>query len=183
MLENGEHYHYVLIKDFNKLLGSGGERPKQWCPYCCHGFDTRYLKPGQMDEHMKTCFTYGGCKVNMPEIGKNTIEFTQYYNQQVAPYIIYADFEALMNKKSEEKTIHEISGFSLVVVSQYEKPQFFSHRGADAGKVFIEKIKELSDVLYMNIKKADAKLIFTAEDKEKFEKNIGLIWEKMHSRC
>ena len=69
----------------------------------------------------------------MPEIGKNTIYFKQYYNQQVAPYIIYADFEALMNKKSEEKTIHEISGFSLVVVLQYENPQFFSHRGADAG--------------------------------------------------
>ena len=62
-----------------------------------------------MDDHMETCFTYGGCKVNMPVIGKNTIEFTQYYNQQVAPYINYADFEAIMNKISEEKTIHEIS--------------------------------------------------------------------------
>ena len=171
MLENGEHYHYVLIKNLNKLLGKQGD-PRLFCPYCCHGFATnKGYNQEKLEQHMETCFTYGGCKVEMPEIGKDTIYFKQYYNQQIAPYIIYADFEALMNKKSEEKTIHEISGFSLVVVSQYEKPQFFSHRGADAGKVFIEKIKELSDVLYMNIKSADAKMIFTAEDKEKFEKS------------
>ena len=57
----------------------------------------------------------------MPEMGKNTIKFTQYYKQQVAPYIIYVDFEALMNEISGGKTIHEISGFSLVVVSPYEE--------------------------------------------------------------
>ena len=69
-------------------------------------------------------------KVNIPEMGKNTIEFTQKYNQQVEPYIIYAYFEALMNKISEEKTIHGISGFWLVVVSPYEESQcFFSQRG------------------------------------------------------
>ena len=70
-----------------------------------------------MVEHMETCFTYGGCKVNMPEMGKNTIEFTQYFKNQVAHFIIYADFEALMKKISENKTIHDISGFSLFVVS------------------------------------------------------------------
>ena len=86
-------------------------------------------------------FSYGECKVNMPEMGMNTIEFTQYYKQQVAPYIIYADFEALMNKKSEEKTIHEISGFSLVVVSPYEESQIYCHRGADAGEVFKKNFK------------------------------------------
>ena len=52
-----------------------------------------------MKEHMETCFTYGGCKLIMPEKGENTIEFTEYNKQMVKPYIIYADFEALMNKK------------------------------------------------------------------------------------
>ena len=108
---------------------------------------------------METCFTYGGRKVIMPEKGENTIEFTQYHKQMVAPYIIYADFEALTNKKSEEKQIHEISGFSLVVVSPYEKPRFYSHRSDNAGHRFIEQIQELSDELYKNIKNADADMI------------------------
>ena len=88
-----------------------------------------------MEAHMETRFTYVGCKVNMPEMGENTIEFTQYFKQQVAPYIIYADFEAIMNKISGKKTIHKISGFSLVVVSPYEKePKIEYYRGADAGE-------------------------------------------------
>ena len=54
---------------------------------------------------METCFTYGGRRVIMTEKGEDTIEFIQYNKQMVAPYIIYEDFEALMNKKSEEKQI------------------------------------------------------------------------------
>ena len=42
MLENDNGYHYVLIKDLNKLLGSHGH-PKEFCPYCCWGFDKRCL--------------------------------------------------------------------------------------------------------------------------------------------
>ena len=116
MLENGEKYHYVLISDFNRLLGSGKHMPKEFCPYCCHGFDKRYLKPGKMEEHMENCFTYGGCKVRMPEDGKNIIQFTQYNKQLMAPYTIYS-----IIKKEEEKQIHEISGFNISVVSPYEK--------------------------------------------------------------
>ena len=97
MLENDDGFHYTLITNLNALLRYNS-RAKEFFPYCCHGFDKRSLKPGQMKAHMETCFTYGGCKVKMPEMGKNTIEFTQYYKQQVAPYIIYAYFEALMNK-------------------------------------------------------------------------------------
>ena len=43
--------------------------------------------------------------------------------------------------------IHDISGFSLVVVSPYAEPQIYSHRGQDAGELFIEKNQELSDDL------------------------------------
>merc|ERR1711954_459161 len=39
-----------------------------------------------MEEHMKECFTYGGTKVNIPEKGGNTFEFTQYYKQQTVPF-------------------------------------------------------------------------------------------------
>ena len=45
MLENGEHYHYVLIKTLNRLLRLG-KHAKEFCPYCCYGFDMHYLKRG-----------------------------------------------------------------------------------------------------------------------------------------
>ena len=92
-----------------------------------------------MEEHMAECFTNGGTKVIMPEIGKNIIEFTNYSQQQESPYCIYADFESVMKKESEKKTIHDISGYSLCVKSPYEKDQSYSYRGADAGEVFMKK--------------------------------------------
>ena len=88
---------------------------------------------------MAKCFTNGGTKVKMPDIGSKTIVFGQYYQQRVAPYCIYADFESVLEKDSEKKTIYEISGFSLCVVSPYEETQIDSYRGADAGEAFYEK--------------------------------------------
>ena len=67
---------------------------------------------------MAECFTNGGTKVEMPDVGGNTIEYTKYYQQQVAPYCIYADFESVLKKDSEKKTMHEISRYALCVKSQ-----------------------------------------------------------------
>ena len=120
-----------------------------------------------MEEHMEACFTYGGCKVRMPEEGKNIIEFTQINKQIMAPYTIYSDCEAII-KKEEEKQTHEIFGFNISVVSPYEKTQSISYRGDKAGKVLMEKMEELSEDLYRKIKNADAKKVYTAEDMENF---------------
>ena len=64
----------------------------------------------------------------MPEKGKNTIQFQNCHKKMKVPYVIYADFEALVRKihvcerrpaaKSyKEKTEwHEACGYSYVVV-------------------------------------------------------------------
>ena len=110
MLENGEAYHYVLIKILNGLFRScaDGNNTKEFCPYCCHGFDKGYTDDEKMEEHMGECFTNKGAKVKMTKVGENEIEFNQYYEQQVAPYCIYADFESVLKKESENKTLYEI---------------------------------------------------------------------------
>ena len=80
----------------NKLLSTkegNYMHPKEFCPYWCHGFDKRYTNDGKMETHIAKCFTDGGTKVKRPDIGDNTIVFDQYYQQQVAPYCIYANFE------------------------------------------------------------------------------------------
>ena len=59
MLENDNGYHHVLIKVLNRLLGKSKNvsNPKELCPYCCWGFDKRYLKEGQIEKHMNVlCF-------------------------------------------------------------------------------------------------------------------------------
>ena len=84
MLNNGVGYHYVLIRDLNRLLGKGsGGDSKIFCPYCCWGFVKKYLKPGQMAERMDRCFKFKGTKIDVPQKGKNIIEFTKL------PHIVY----------------------------------------------------------------------------------------------
>ena len=111
ILENGVAYHYVLMKNLNRLLRScaDGNNTKEICPYCCHGFDKQTTNDEKMEEHMAECFTNGGTKVKMPDVGDNTIVFDQYYQQQVAPYCIYADFESVLKRNQKRKQQAQLS--------------------------------------------------------------------------
>ena len=86
----------------------------------------------------------------------------------MAPYTIYYDCEAII-KTIDEKDIHEISGFNISVVSPYEQTQSISHRRDKAGEVFMSKVEKLSGQLYTKIKNANAEMVYTDKDKEKFE--------------
>ena len=53
-----EGYHYALIKNFDRLLGSRYAHQREFCPYCCYGFVAENYTPEKMEEHMDTCFKY-----------------------------------------------------------------------------------------------------------------------------
>ena len=63
MIEDNGKYHYTLITDLNKLLGKGNDHPKEFCPFCLHGFVKRYQNPGKMKNHMEEFFKKKGVKV------------------------------------------------------------------------------------------------------------------------
>ena len=77
MLTQDGKYHYVLITDLNKLLGHNGD-PRFFCPFCCHGFVTKYGYNWQkLEKHMDECFKYKGCRVRLPEAKDSILEFKQ----------------------------------------------------------------------------------------------------------
>ena len=53
MLQQDEKYHYVLITNLDKLLGSRDGHQKKFCPFCCYGFDARCVKDGKLEQHME----------------------------------------------------------------------------------------------------------------------------------
>jgi len=76
LLSDGEKSHYTYIKNFNAMCRKPKEtHTKVFCPYCMHGFVKKYTNDIKMKNHMDDCFTYGAQKTNMPEEGKNIIEF------------------------------------------------------------------------------------------------------------
>ena len=90
---------------------------------------------------MDDCFTYGAQKTNMPEEGKNIIEFKDIAKQQKLPFCIYADTECLLtkvedvkNNNSRKLNKHEISGYGYTVVSPYYPSVYKKYRGKDAGE-------------------------------------------------
>ena len=105
----------------------------------------------------------------MPEVGKNIFKFKEYNKQLIAPYFLYADFEAILKVETESITSHEISRYSLCIVSPYEETHSESYRGEDAGEVFLKRVQGLSSELFNKIKRADAPMVYTDDDKKNFQ--------------
>ena len=51
-----------------------------------------------MDKHEKNCITVNGKQaINMPNKGEK-VQFENYHKQLEVPFVIYADFEAIVEK-------------------------------------------------------------------------------------
>ena len=65
---------------------------------------------------MEICFTYGGVKVEMPKEDNKTLKFTQISKQLKHSHCMFAD---IIRKVDDKKSIHEMSGYNLKIVSPY----------------------------------------------------------------
>ena len=119
----------------------------------------------------------------MPEEGKNTLSFQNHHKQMKVPYVIYADFEALVRKipgcelgpESKQKSYtektewHETCRYSYMVVrSDGDVSWSKVYRGENAVGTF------LSDILQEEVKireslDAPKPIVMTTEDREKFK--------------
>ena len=86
----------------------------------------------------------------------------------LAPYTIYCDCEAII-KNIDDKDIHQISGFNISVVSEYEETQSITYIGDKAGEVFWSKMEKFQVQLYKKILNANAKMVYSDEDKKNFK--------------
>lgn len=153
--------HYCYIKDFNKLMGSSGEKYLV-CPYCCEFTSNGTGAKNAMDKHMSYCIT--GQKVEMPN--DDEIKFKHYNHINECPVRIYADFETYNDKsmkhnskngKSSFNTGHKPASFKILVVSDipvdgFERvDKYYSksiiYKGVDCDVVFVKKIQELENDL------------------------------------
>jgi len=93
--EEPEKTHYVWIKDLPRMLykNSSYKGRKYPCRRCLHVFSSEVL----LETHKNDCQGIGGKpqRTVMPKEGQNILKFTNHHKQMRAPYIIYADFEAL----------------------------------------------------------------------------------------
>ena len=171
-LEDGDDYHYVYIKDYDRLMSSQTNNKhikKYHCFHCQHGFQSQKL----LDQHTeKGCMAVEGQQVEMPK-EEDIMVFKNHYKKLKAPFVIYADFECLTTKtgtvstkelKTDRYQHHRPCGFMINVVNSIDNSnEPFLYRGEDCMDVFVKKMIEVKDKI-MDKMKENKDIIMTAND-------------------
>ena len=87
-------WHYTAIKSLSRLLSSKNSNTKHkqhFCMNCLQGF----TQESSRDQHQVYCEDNESVRVEMPKQG-STIEFKDEQNQFKVPFIMYADFESIL---------------------------------------------------------------------------------------
>ncbi|KAK3105269.1 hypothetical protein FSP39_021352 [Pinctada imbricata] len=149
-LTQGDISHYCLIKDLNKFL-SITKRAKikhYFCRRCLHGF----VRNDILQEHKPYCKLFDFQHVKYPKEGQNDVlEFKSFYKQLRVPFVIYADFETLVENletdaeyrsSSHHESHFKPCGYAYKVVcsnENYSKPPVV-FRGENAVENFLRNI-------------------------------------------
>ena len=184
LITKDENKHYVLIKDFNKFMfnQTKHKNKKHFCMYCLQCFSSERV----LNEHKDNCIQVNGTQaVKMPDKDNNILKFNNFHKQQAVPFVIYADFEAIIEKISgckpnndksytEAYQKHTDCGYGYKVVccydDKYTKPVQI-YRGKKAVYKFMEAIlKELKYCKKIMKKCLNKPLKMTSDDLDAFEK-------------
>ena len=96
LIEKAGKFHYTWVRNLNRLLHDQNKngRKEHFCERCLHGYSREDL----LEAHRPECKGIGqtAVRVEMPPEGKLT--FQNHHKKLPAPYVIYADFEALTTK-------------------------------------------------------------------------------------
>ena len=159
MVSEGSIRHYTTIKSLSRLLTSRNSRhhgKQHFCMNCLQGFTLESSR----DEHYAYCIDNGTVRVEMPKLG-SIVEFYDGQNQFNFPFMIYADYEAILEpiqgpspdpKESYTKEVkqHIPSGFCIYSKFAYghvENPLKL-YRGKDCVEKFCDYIRQEAHWLY-----------------------------------
>ena len=194
LITKDEKKHYILIKNFNSFMYNQTKHrnKKHFCMYCPQCFSSERI----LANHVNNCLTINGTQaINMPKQGENILKFNNFHKHLPVPFVIYADFEAIMkkvqgckqsakmenekNKRSytEAYQTHKDCGSAYKVIccydDKYSKP-IQMYRGENAVCKFMEKMLEEVEYCKNIIKKHFNKpLVITDNDEQCFKTMDG----------
>jgi len=147
--KQGDNTHYSYVKRLTALLydQNRDNEIKHFCERCLHGYSRKEL----LDRHKLECkgLLKSPTRTEMLKEGENKMSFTNYHKQMKVTYVIYADFECVLEKiagcePSQDASFtvkterHAPCGFSYTAVRSDGKTFGpFNCRGRDAVYVFL----------------------------------------------
>ena len=94
IISESNRKHYVAIKSLSRLLSSKNTKHKgkeNFCKNCLQGF----IEESSRDEHLDYCINNESVKVEMPD-KKPIVQYSDGQFQFKVPFIMYADFESIL---------------------------------------------------------------------------------------
>ena len=94
LITEGNHKHYVAIKSLSRLLSSKKNKhngTQYFCMNCLQG----YSNESSRDEHFRYCTNNEAVRIEMPH-RKPIVEYLDGQYQYKVPFIMYADFESIL---------------------------------------------------------------------------------------
>ena len=159
LISEGDRWHYTAIKSLSRLLASRNSKrhgEQYFWTNCLQGF----TQESNRDEHYCYCIDNETVRIEMLKKGL-TIEFYDRQNQFKVPFMMDADFEAILNPiqapspdpsepYTKDVNQHILSGFcvySKFAYGEVENPLEL-YRGEVCVEKFCDHIKEEAKRLY-----------------------------------
>ncbi|VEN46542.1 unnamed protein product [Callosobruchus maculatus] len=140
--------HYVWIKDLSRLVSSQlsmNRHKKHFCNRCFHYFYSHRKLCTHMDDCMKTDI----CIPQLPSESEKVLRFKNFKNKCKAPFVIYADMEAILvpTKDMKEYQKHIPCSVGYYVKCSYDDSLSFyrSYRGEDCMRWLCEELKRFAE--------------------------------------
>ena len=188
MITNGKKWHYTAV---TRLLGllrgiTSNHNGNFYCLNCFRVYTTK----NKLEAHKKICENHDYCHVEMPSEDNKIIKYNQGEKSIKSPFIIYADLECLLEKRStcynilEESSTAEInkhtpSGYSLFTHCSFDKTKnkLDYYRGDDCMKKFCKDLREHATKI-INYEKKDTIPLIKQEEKHHNKQKVCYICKK-----
>ena len=95
-------WHYTAIKSLSRLLSSKNSNAKPKQHFCMNGLQG-FTEELSRDQHQAYCENNKSVRVEMPK-HCSTVEFKDGQNQFRVPFIMYADFESILEPMDHESS-------------------------------------------------------------------------------
>ena len=99
LISEDDKLHYTAIESLSRSFSSSNSKHKRkqyFCNNCLQGF----TQESSRDQHYSYCIDNETVRVEMPRKG-STVEFYEGQNQFKVPFVMYVDFEALLEPIQE----------------------------------------------------------------------------------
>lgn len=176
-LESNDLSHYCLIKDLPRLVKSQITKHHSklhLCDDCLMFFDSS----DKLSNH--SC---GGVATELPPKG-SFIQFENYNRKQTMPFVIYADFETILERyescdpdpttaSTVTRQRHVPAAFAYHITCTLDESQnrFVSYRGTDCVAKFVDSIYHDARKINSSLKKC-VPMIFNEDDARDFESAV-----------